>query len=203
MSELGKPRRLAKMHREEFSLGNNHAQSPAAAARMPTHRGLHVPALRAKPGRGAHCPRPPSAGIQGPHPAPSGGVMPAHLLSHPGLHLPLSAKTEKPPRPCPPGKALRTVPTWAGTRPSGSQYPSRPWPAKGDKEPKTRNTWLRTPAREPQPLLPHAASAARTQRPAASTQARRSAARSPQEEEQTPPPAAPPAYRSARGPETM
>ena len=132
---LGNPADWPKRAGRNSHWGNDRAQSPTAAARVPTHRGLHVPALMARPGRGAHCPRPPPAGIQGPHLAPSGGVVPAHLLSHPGPHLPLSTKTQKPPCPCPPGKALHTVPTWAGTWPRGSQSPSWPWPAKGDTEP--------------------------------------------------------------------
>ena len=65
---LGNPADWPKRARRNSHWGNDRAQSPTAAARVPTHRGLHVPALRARPGRGAHCPRPPPAGIQ-PKPA--------------------------------------------------------------------------------------------------------------------------------------
>lgn len=102
---------------------------------------------RASPGRDPGSP-----------PSPSGGVAPAHL--------PLVFKDREASTPHPPGKALRTVPTWASTQTQGNQPPSPPWPAKGDKEPKARNTWLGVQrAMSPQPLLPHAASAAHTQRP--------------------------------------
>lgn len=102
---------------------------PAALAGARAHlQGPSCPCAQGPAQERSSLPQPFSSRDPGSLPCPLGRGR--YLLSFPVRHLPLSEKTEKPPHPCPPGKALRNAHVCRHSG-RGSQPPSLPWPAGG------------------------------------------------------------------------